>query len=434
MTPQDPVAHLARVILLPLAALGLGPVLLLEWHLSSQHDLVASAIPDVLFFEHAARGLLAGHVPYLNHFLTPPFGRFVFVYPPLTLLLTLPALLAGSHYEVGFAAEVLALLVLGLWLLQTALRRGGGTFPIALVVAVLLLSLGPLLVTRVDALQGLIVAGAALALRNRRITTAVVLVTLAVLVKETVVMALLPVLGWALWPSPGAGLTEGIGARARAVGWGLVPAALLVLGFSVWSRGEVFAAALASIHRGVEIESIPATLSYLTRPWFGLSTHAGDLGSVEIAGPQVAALAAVVALLGVVALGWGTLHFLRERRRPATAVAFAVAVGLAATPVLSPQYLLALVPVLVLAAVTEFEPGRGRLLLGGCLLAGLLTQLEFPYLFNSVDSLAPLGMATLALRNLILVALTVVLAGAAPIPAPVPTSAEEPLLVTSRAG
>jgi hypothetical protein len=91
-------------------------------------------------------------------------------------------------------------------------------------------------------------------------------------------------------------------------------------------------------------------------------------------------------------------------------VAFAVALGLATTPVLSPQYLLALVPVLALAAGSESGRPRGWLLLAACLAMALLTQAEFPYLFGSVAKLDPLGTAIVALRNVLLIAITFTLA------------------------
>jgi hypothetical protein len=93
-----------------------------------------------------------------------------------------------------------------------------------------------------------------------------------------------------------------------------------------------------------------------------------------------------------------------------------MAVGLATTPVLSPQYLLALVPVLALAAGSEAGRAWGRMLLAACLAMALLTQAEFPYLFGSVAKLDPAGTAIVALRNLLLVAIAFGLARTAAAP------------------
>ncbi|HVB14183.1 MAG TPA: glycosyltransferase 87 family protein [Candidatus Dormibacteraeota bacterium] len=409
MSPASGATRAARLLFLSLAAVALIPILLTELHLFPIHDLVGSTVPDTIFFEHAAQGLLQGHLPYGAHFLTAPDSRQVFVYPPLSLLLAVPPLMAGSDYPLGFAVEMLVLLGIGLWLLERYCRRAGIAFPVALTAAALLVALGPIVVTRVDGLQGLALAGAALALRGRRMTLAVVLVTLAALVKETVAVAALPVVVWAIWPPVGERWHQGLGQRAAAVGLGLVPAAVVLLTFAVWSRGKVVGAAIASVHRGVEIESVSATISYLLHPFLRLTSYTGRLASVQVSGPQVAWVAAIVAVVGVVALIWGTLHFAQGRRCPASAIAFAIAVSLAATPVFSPQYLLALMPVVALAAATEFEIRRANLLLGIGFLVALLTQVEFPYLFSSVAALDPLGMAIVALRNLSLIALAVCL-------------------------
>jgi hypothetical protein len=61
-------------------------------------------------------------------------------------------------------------------------------------------------------------------------------------------------------------------------------------------------------------------------------------------------------------------------------------------------------------------PARGRLLLLLGLLLGLLTQVEFPYLFSSVDVLAPLGTAVVVARNLLLIVTAVTLARSHPAP------------------
>jgi len=412
MRQDSAVAGAVRLLILPLTALALVPVMLTELHVFSLHDLVGSAIPDTIFLEHAAEGLVRGHLPYGADFLTKPDRQLVFVYPPLSLLLAIPPLLAGSFYSFGFAVELLVFLGLGLWLLHRACQHVGLPFPVALAAGLLLVAMGPVVVTRLDGLQGLALAGAALALRSRRMALAVALVTLAVLVKETVVVALLPVVVWAIWPRGAQTWRQGLGRRLGAVALGLTPALLVVAAFAVWSRGNVFAAASTSLHRGVEIESLPATISYLLSPIFKLTSYSGSLGSQQVSGSQVGLVAAVVAVIGVVALVWGSVHFAREGRRPATTVAFALAVGLATTPVLSPQYLLALVPVLALAAGSESGRARSWLLLAACLAMALLTQAEFPYLFGSVAKLDPVGTTIVALRNLLLIVITLSLARA----------------------
>jgi hypothetical protein len=121
-------------------------------------------------------------------------------------------------------------------------------------------------------------------------------------------------------------------------------------------------------------------------------------------------LASAATVVGVVAVIGGALFFTWRRRQPLTAVAFCVAAGLCATPVLSPQYLLLLLPVLAVAAVAEFPPRQAhRLLLLGLAVA-LLTQAEFPYLFGSLVSLGVVGVGLVLARNALLIVITVMLA------------------------
>jgi hypothetical protein len=91
-------------------------------------------------------------------------------------------------------------------------------------------------------------------------------------------------------------------------------------------------------------------------------------------------------------------------------------VGLSATPVLSPQYLLDLLPVLAVAACMEMPSKQGAWLLLMGLAVALLTQAQFPYLFSSVVRLAPPGLIVLLVRNVTLLAVSVVLIRLAPWP------------------
>lgn len=191
-----------RIVGLPLAILGAGPLAATEVRHFASSNLVTSAVADVVYFSHGAFGLAHGHVPYSIHFMTYPDQNLRYLYPPLTLLISLPPVLAGSNYATAFSVEVLLLVAVGAWLLGAAGRRWGSPFPVGLAALVLLLATGPVLLTRLDAIQGLMVAGAALALMGRRRVIAVLLVSLAVLIKETAVLAAVPVALWCLFPDP----------------------------------------------------------------------------------------------------------------------------------------------------------------------------------------------------------------------------------------
>lgn len=400
----DPLVRLLRLLPVPLLVLAGLPLLLTELGLFPLHDMVGSAVPDVVYLGHAAFGLAQGHVPYRAGFMTYPDQGITFLYPPLTLLLALPPVLAGSHYyPVAFAAEVLVLVLAGSALLGGAASRSGVRAPIWLVTLVLLLAVGPVLLTRLDGVQGLLIAGSALALTRRRYRLAVASVALAVLVKETALVAAAPVLAWTLLSSGAQGRPWR--QRLADVGVGILPALALAAVFAAWSGGAEVSAAFTSVHRGLEIESLAGSLAILLRPFYPAHSYIGSLASVQLAAADAGSLAATTSALGVVAVLGGAVAFARQGRHPATAVAFCVAAGLCATPVLSPQYILGLLPVLALAVCTELPRERAVPVLLLALLAALLTQAVFPYLIGQLASLSPLGVVPVVARNLVLLVL-----------------------------
>ena len=409
----NPVVRLVRTLRLPLLLLALGTLIPTELHFFSLYTLVGSAIPDVIYLSHGALGLLQGHVPYLPGFMSFPDQRLTYLYPPLTLLITLPPALAGSYYDLGFAIEILVLIGAGSVVLGAWARRLGAVAPIGMLTAVLLLAIGPTLLTRVDGIQGLLVAGSALALIDRRRVLAVALVALAVLVKETAVLAAVPVGLWCLLPDPDDPAT--LRERLRELAVGVFPALVVFLIFLVWSRGAEVTGALASVHRAMEIESLPASFAILLSHLVPVHPYLGKLASWEIAAPDASVIALVATLLGAALVLGSSLLFAWDRKYPATAIACAVAVGLCATPVLSPQYLLDLLPVLVVAACLEVPSRKGAALVLLGLLAALLTQAEFPYLFASVSRLAPPGLIVLLFRNLVLLLIALALVRLVPL-------------------
>lgn len=409
-----------RRLAVPLTVLAIVPLLLTELGYFTIHDLVGSAIPDAVYFSHAAFGLTAGHVPYAPGFMTAPDQNLTFLYPPLTLLLILPPVLAGTHFTVGLSVEMLLVALGGSALLGRAGKRAGIAFPLGAVVFLLIIAVGPAALTRVDAAQGLLVAGSALALTRGRERTAVALVAAAVLIKETAVLAAVPVALWCLWPHAGEPVGVALRRGSRNVLVGAAPPLVIFLGFLIWSGGGELSAALSSVHRGLEVESLPASVAIAASWLVPVHAYLGHLASWQIRSGDASLLAAGFSVLGALALLAGSARFCWLRRRPATMIAFAVAAGLCATPVLSPQYVLELLPVVAVAAALETSGTDRELLLFLALTIALLTQAEFPYLFGEVAKLAPAGLIPLLARNLALLVLAAVLARRATSRQPVP--------------
>ena len=409
---RSPLAREFRIMAGPLLLLTVGSVLPTELHWYSFHTLVTSTIPDVVYLGHAAFGLAEGHTPYAASFLTPPDQGLPYFYPPVTLLLSLPPVLAGASYTLGFSIEMLLFAAVGVALVARSARRLRARPDVALVIAVLILAFGPIVSTRVDAIQGLMVAGSALALAGRRQALAVSLVALAVLVKETAVLAAVPVALWVLLPDPVSARPPG--ARLRTLALGLAPAVLVFLVFIGWSRGGLITSSLDSLHRAMEIESVPATLVLALSHFMAVRPYAGRLGSLELRAADTSAIALGMSIAGALFLVLSSWAFAARHQRPASAMACAVAIGLSATPVLSPQYLLDLAPLVAVAATLELPRRLASTLLSLTLLLALLTQAEFPYLFPEIARLEPLGIAVLAGRNVALIAVAGLLARQAP--------------------
>ncbi|MDA8394838.1 MAG: hypothetical protein M0T72_06270, partial [Candidatus Dormibacteraeota bacterium] len=271
-----------RILLLPLIALALGRLIPTELGMVSVHTAVGATIGDVLYFSHAAFGLMQGHPPYQPNFLTRPDQGLPYVYPPLTLLISLPAVLGESHFLAAFSIEILFVSLGGCGMLGYFARRLGVVGPVGLATAVLLAASGPVWLTRVDSIQGLLVAGSALALVGGRRTLAVVLVTLACLVKETAVLAAVPVGLWCLLPDGENPLPWP--QRVRELLLGLVPALLIFGAFLVWSSGGEVTSSLTSVHRGMELESIPASVAIALSHFVPVHAYLGGLGSEELRG------------------------------------------------------------------------------------------------------------------------------------------------------
>ena len=401
LNSASPMLRAIRILLVPLIVLAATRLLLTEVGILSSHSAVEATLGDVLYFAHAAFGLVQGHTPYQPGFLTAPAQGLPYLYPPVALLITVPAVLAGSNYLAAFSIEVLILSLVGCVALGYFARRIRVLAPLSLTTAVLLAATGPLWLTRVDSIQGILVAGSALALIGERRALAVALVALACLVKETALLAAVPVGLWCLLSDPVEPSPRTV--RIRTFLLGLGPALLIFAIFLVWSRGGVVTSSLASVHRGMEIESIPASVAIALGHFVPVRPYFGRFASWELRASDASVLALISSFLGGIVIVLGSVLLALAHRRPATAISFAIAVGLCAAPVLSPQYLLDLLPTLAVTACVEV-PGRvgARLTLLG-LLIGILTQAEFPYLFDEVVRLQPPGLIVLFLRNGLLV-------------------------------
>lgn len=329
-------------------------------------------------------------------------------YPlPAVAALAVPWVLAGAT-GLGYGTVLGAVAVLtdaaftvALWLLAPARRD------LAVLVWVLAVPLlGATAYARFDLLPG-VLAGLALLLLARHPRTALALTAGAAAVK--------------LWPAvlvPGflAGVRRRAAAlyAAAAVGLALAAATVAVAGV-----GRLLSPLTYQADRGLQIESVaatPAVLLWWADPGRWPISYAPSR-AYEVSGPGVSALltasaAATVLLAVALVLAWAAAWRCRHRAGADTVVwvSLAAVTGLVVTgKVLSPQYLLWLLP---LAAASVAVSPRGRAVPAWAavlLLAAGCTHLVFPTFYAGLtlrSGHVALAVLLLVARNVLLVALT----------------------------
>jgi uncharacterized membrane protein len=348
----------------------------------------AARFRDVHLYEGFAEAVFDGRVPYRDFFME---------YPPGALAVFLPPFAAGSgHYNAAFkalmalcGAATLVLVALLLVRLGASTRR---LWTAVLLLALSPIALGPISLNTYDAWPAFLTIGALALMLAGRPLTAFALLGLAFAAKVYPIVLLPPALVFVL-------RTAGRGVAARAVAAFAAVAALLVVPFLVAAPGGLAESFRAQAARALQVESLGASiLAVADRLGLYSATvvhRTGDAISYDLAGslPEALAVASSVAqTLAVLAVAWLYVCGRDEPRRLAFAFAAAVAGFVAFTRFFSPQYLVWLVPLVVLL-------GPAVWLLTA--LALVLAQLWF---FHYADVVALSGYAWLVLlRNLAVV-------------------------------
>jgi hypothetical protein len=377
-----------------------------------------AAISDVPVYERYGKALESGEVPYRD---------FRPEYPPGALVaFVAPALLTDDPlaYARVFAALMTAAGVAMVLLVAVALRvldAGPGWAARALAVpATTPLLLGPLVLTRFDLLAAAITVGAVAAALAGRTRLAGVVLGVAVAVK-LYPLVLLPLL--AAWAWRRGGRREGAvvaGLCLAVVAVAFAPFALLApdgVAWSVWRQ----------LGRPLQIESLGAAVLLALHHAAGMPLGwASSHGSQNLTGVPAALAAAATSVAQVAALAWVWARFARERcdrEGLALAAAAAVTAFVALGKVLSPQFLVWLLPLVPLVAGAR-GAAASALLVTAC----LLTRAWFPGSYWSLVKEFDEGASwLLLLRDLALVSLLAVLLTArALVPARRPSRARLP--------
>jgi hypothetical protein len=362
-------------------------------------------IIDTPVYQHYGNLIADGKVPYRD---------FAVEYPPGALpMFALPGLARHGHDQqvsAGFrrAFETLmwmcgALALAAMAVVLRQLRRSNVEVWLPLLFAALApLLVGSVILSRFDLWPTAIVAAALAALVSGRLRTGHVLLGLGVTAK--IYPAAFVPLGVAyVWKR--AGRREALACLALALG---VVAAVFVP-FVVLSPGGVWHSISIQLSRPLQVESLGAAFLLVAHHVFGFGL-AGETshGSQNVAGTAAGVLAVVTSIVQVATLLWIWLSFARG---PATReglvryTAAALCAFIALGKVLSPQFLIWLIPIVPLVR------GRRGLWASALLAAALvLTQVWFPFRYFRLALHFESGVSWVLLaRDLVLVAMTVLL-------------------------
>ncbi|MFN8622374.1 MAG: glycosyltransferase family 39 protein [Chloroflexota bacterium] len=357
---------------------------------------------DTPVYRDLARAIVGGAMPY---------SGVAIDYPPVSLPMFLLPQVLGGGTEAGYNAVFDALmvgsgaLIAFLVVVLTRLRVIPGAHRWAAFGLVVLspLLIGPIILTRFDLWPGLLALLALAAALGRRTRIGAVLLALAIGAKVWPVV-LVPLLLAFAWRQRG---------RREAVITavvGVVALAIVIVPFLVAAPDGMLRTLSDQLIRPLQVESLGAALLFAGHALVSLPLSVSTShGSQNLDGDGATWLAIASTVVMVVGLLYVWIRFARSAgdvARFVTASAAAVAVFVAFGKVLSPQYVIWLIPIVPLV-----PRRRGLIAMGFLAAAMLLTVGYFPAGYQGlVGDLAARGSFILLGRDLALVGLATTLA------------------------
>ena len=363
----------------------------------------AAALPNVQFgdannrgdtplYQHYGDNLRHGQLPYRDFFDE---------YPPGALpMFVVPDVLPGASFTF-WSKSLQWLCAAGCIALAAAALRGRVRWRAALIGLTPLL-LGRVTFTRFDFWPALLTAAAVAAVVLGRSRIALALLALAVAAKEYPAV-LLPL--FLLYVDRSAGRRE---TKIVTAVFAVVLAAV-VLPFAALGPGGVAYSLDVQFRRPLQVESLGASLLLALHRLGAYTPHVvSTYGSQNLSGSIAVGLAVLTTLIELTALVAVWVFFARGRRDAGallTACGAAVLAFVVFGKVLSPQYMIWLVPLVPLVAGRAWRPAAG--LLAGAL---VLTQIWSQSRYHEVVAGQSIVWIVLA-RDLLLVALFGLTAG-----------------------
>jgi Glycosyltransferase family 87 len=354
---------------------------------------------DTSLFQSYGDRTLGGDVPYRD---------FSLEYPPGALpAFVVPSLAPARDYDTWFSAFEVAgglacILFVALAMAVPAVpdRR---LYAAVSITALAPLALGPLALHRYDLYAAAFAVGAVAALAHGRQRLGFVALGLGTAAK------IFPVV---LVPLAYLHVARRVGEREarRGLVAFLVALAVVVLPFVALSPGGVRFSITRQTGRALQIETLGSSVLLVTHAVGGYAAHPKfGSGSWNLVGPLPDALAALQTALQLLAwllVVWVFARGSRGREQLLVGSAAAVAVWVVFGKVLSPQYLLWLVP--LVALVVGRRPAKLAFPIGLVAAIGL-THAVYPNRYDKLIRLDGLPIALLAARNALLVILAATL-------------------------
>jgi hypothetical protein len=345
-------------------------------------------VNDLFVYRVFTEVVLSGSLPYREAFLE---------YPPLAApAIALPGLL-GTGEEVfrwAFAGWTFLLAAAVVLLCGALAAHTRGDARRALLAAALMpLLCGALVRTHFDLAPAALLLCALLLLASRRPRTGMAVLGLAAMTKGFPLVAAPVAVAWLVTQVDRRTLLESVAALLVALALPAA-AALAMAPDGAWN------AVTYHLDRPVQVESLPASgLMLLDELGTGeaesVQSHRSD--GLEHTAAGALALACLAAMLGLIAAATALAG--GDSRRLVLASLTAVAAFAALGKVLSPQYMLWLVPLGALAFAWRLHA-----LAAATAAAAVLTQIEFPARYFDLVGREPFPVAVIALRNLVLLA------------------------------
>jgi hypothetical protein len=341
-------------------------------------------VNDLFVYRVFTEPALGGALPYRDVFLE---------YPPLAAPAIAVPGLAGTGAEVFRAAFAGWTLLLGAAVVllcgALAARTGGDRRRALFTAALMPLLLGALVRTHFDLAPVALLLAALLLLATGRARSGMAVLGLAAMTKGFPLVAAPVALAW---------LAMRVDRRTLMQSGAALLAALAIPAAAALALSPTGALDAVEYHldRPVQVESLPASILRATGEADPVKSHRSD--GLEHPAADALTVAAAAALLGVLALA--ALRVRRADTRGMVLASLAAVAAFAALgKVLSPQYMLWLIPLGALALAW-----RMHALAAAVGVAAVLTQVEFPARYFDLVEGEAFPAAVVAVRNVALLA------------------------------